>query len=83
MLSAGTVEIIAGIGVALRPRIFGYVVALWLLGIILNLLTIPGYYDVALRDLGLALGALALARLATEYDRPSPHARDRSFEKAL
>jgi len=69
MLVAGVIEIIAGIGVFFRPRIFAYVVAAWLLGIIVNLLLIPGYYDVALRDLGLALGALALGRLsqAVEY----------------
>jgi hypothetical protein len=69
MLVAGVIEIVAGIGVFLRPRIFSYVVAAWLLGIIVNLLLIPGYYDVALRDLGLALGALALGRLsqAVEY----------------
>ncbi|MDM7915866.1 MAG: hypothetical protein QUU85_11490 [Candidatus Eisenbacteria bacterium] len=70
MLAAGVIEIVAGIGIALRPRIFGYVVAAWLLGIIVNLLSIPGYFDVALRDLGLALGALALARLGKEFDRP-------------
>jgi uncharacterized membrane protein YphA (DoxX/SURF4 family) len=69
MLVAGVIEIIAGIGVALRPRIFAYVVAAWLLGIIVNLLLVPGYYDIALRDLGLALGALALGQLsqAVEY----------------
>jgi uncharacterized membrane protein YphA (DoxX/SURF4 family) len=64
MLGVGVVEIIAGIGVAIMPRIFAYVVAAWLLGIIVNLLLIPGYYDIALRDLGLALGALALGRLS-------------------
>jgi hypothetical protein len=64
MLFVGVVEIIAGIGVAIWPRIFGWVVAAWLLGIVVNLLTYPGYYDIALRDFGLALGALALARLA-------------------
>ena len=68
MLAAGVIEVAAGLGVALRPRIFAYVVAAWLLLIIVNLLMIPGYYDVALRDLGLALGALALGRLAAEYD---------------
>jgi hypothetical protein len=68
MLVAGVIEIVAGIGVALRPRIFAYVVAAWLLGIIVNLLLIPGYFDVALRDLGLALGALALGRLSTALD---------------
>jgi uncharacterized membrane protein YphA (DoxX/SURF4 family) len=67
MQGVGVIEIVAGIGVALRPRLFSYVVAGWLAGIILNLLAIPGYYDVALRDLGLALGALALARLSVEY----------------
>ena len=67
MQGVGVIEIVAGIGVALRPRLFSYVVAGWLAGIILNLLAIPGYYDVALRDLGLALGALALARLSVEF----------------
>ena len=70
MLVAGVIEVIAGIGVAVWPRIFGYVVSAWLLGIIVNLLLIPGFYDVALRDLGLAIGAFALARLATQYSRP-------------
>ncbi|NNM84784.1 MAG: hypothetical protein HKL96_03380 [Phycisphaerales bacterium] len=67
MLVAGVVEIAAGIGVALKPTIFAYVVAAWLLGIIINLLLIPGFYDVALRDFGLFLGALALARLSAAY----------------
>jgi hypothetical protein len=69
MLAVGVIEIVAGLGVALKPRIFAYVVAAWLVLIIVNLLMIPGYFDVALRDLGLALGALALARLSQEYDR--------------
>jgi uncharacterized membrane protein YphA (DoxX/SURF4 family) len=64
MLLVGVIEIVAGIGVFLMPRVFAYIVAVWLLLIIANLLTIPGYYDVALRDLGLALGALALGRLS-------------------
>lgn len=64
MLVVGVIEIVAGIGVALMPRIFGYVVCAWLLGIVVNLLLVPGYYDIALRDFGLSLGALALARLA-------------------
>lgn len=67
MMVVGTIEIAAGIGVALRPRIFSYVVAAWLWGIIINLLLIPGYFDVALRDFGLSLGALALGRLSAEY----------------
>lgn len=69
MLVVGVIEIIAGIGVFLKPRLFAYVVAAWLVLIIVNLLLIPGYFDVALRDLGLALGALALARLSAVYDR--------------
>jgi hypothetical protein len=69
MLGVGVVEIVAGIGVALRPRIFAYVVAAWLLGIVANLLLIPGYYDIALRDLGLAVGALALGRLSEVHAR--------------
>jgi hypothetical protein len=67
MLGVGVVEVIAGLLVAAAPRIGGYVVALWLCGIILNLLSIPAYLDVALRDFGLALGALALARLSEDY----------------
>jgi hypothetical protein len=50
--------------VGLWPQYFAYVVTLWLWGIIINLLTLSGYYDVALRDFGLSVGALSLARLA-------------------
>ena len=71
MLVVGVVEVAAGLLVAVRPRIGAYVVALWLWGIIGNLLLIPGYYDVALRDFGLSLGALALARLSREFE-PKP-----------
>jgi hypothetical protein len=66
MAVVGVIEVVAGIGVFLRPRIFAYVVAAWLFGIILTLLVGGHYLDVALRDLGLALGALALARLSVE-----------------
>ncbi len=69
MLAVGVIEIIAGLGVAFKPRLFAYVVSAWLLLIVANLLMIPGYFDVALRDFGLSLGALALARLSSEYDR--------------
>ena len=67
MLIVGVIEIVAGIGVALKPRIFAYIVAAWLALIIINLLLIPGYFDVALRDLGLCLGALALGRLSQQF----------------
>ena len=63
------VEIVAGIGVALNPRIFAYVVAAWLAVIIINLLLIPGYFDVALRDFGLLLGALALGQLSQQFPK--------------
>ena len=62
-----SVEIAAGIIVATTPRFGGYLVALWLAGIILNLLLIGGYGDIALRDFGLLLAALSLTRLATAY----------------
>jgi hypothetical protein len=64
MLAVGVVEIAAGVLVALRPSIGGYVVAAWLFGIIVNLVTMGEYLDVALRDFGLLVGAVALARLA-------------------
>jgi hypothetical protein len=67
MYLVGVIEVIAGLGVWFKPRIFSYVVAAWLFLIIANLLMIPGYFDVALRDLGLALSAIALGRLSQEY----------------
>lgn len=71
----GVVEIIAGVFVALKPRYGAYVVAAWLGAIIVDLLTYSGYYDVALRDFGLMLGALTLARLASVYDPPGAEVR--------
>jgi len=68
MLVVGVIEVAAGLGVAWKPRWFSYVVAAWLLLIICNLLAIPGYFDVALRDFGLLLGALALGRLSQRFD---------------
>jgi hypothetical protein len=69
MLAVGVIEVVAGLGVWYKPKIFAYVVSAWLLLIVINLLMIPGYFDVALRDFGLSLGALALARLSHEFDR--------------
>src|SRR3954451_18950236 len=69
----GVVEIAAGLLVAVKPRYGALLVAAWLGGIIINLLTLSGYYDVALRDFGLMLGALTLARLAWAYDPPGLH----------
>jgi uncharacterized membrane protein YphA (DoxX/SURF4 family) len=70
MYVVGAIEILAGVIVALKPRYGAYVVAAWLGAIIVNLLTYSGYYDIALRDFGLLLGALTLARLAVVYDVP-------------
>jgi hypothetical protein len=66
----GVVEIVAGLVVALKPRYGAPLVAAWLGGIVINLLTYSGYYDVALRDFGLMLAALTLTRLAWAYDPP-------------
>lgn len=68
MLVVGVVEIVAGLAVAIKPRYAAYIVAAWLAGIIINLVSYPGFYDVALRDFGLMLAALTLARLASGYD---------------
>lgn len=68
MLVVGVVEVVAGLLVAVRPRIGAYVVAAWLVGIILNLLASGRFFDIALRDVGLCLGALALGRLASVFD---------------
>ena len=67
MVAVGVIEIVAGLVVAVRPKFGGYLVAAWLAGIIGNLLLLGDHYDVALRDFGLLLAALALARLATAF----------------
>jgi hypothetical protein len=67
MYGVGVIEIVAGLAVLMAPRFGGYIVAAWLLGIIVNLLSIHGYYDVAVRDFGLLLAALTLARLARAF----------------
>ena len=67
MLAIGVIEVAAGVAVAVRPRFGGYLVAAWLAGIIFNLLLQADFYDIALRDFGLLLGALTLARLAGAF----------------
>ena len=67
MHMVGVVEIVAGLVVAVTPRYGGLLVAAWLGGIILNLLLVGGYGDIALRDFGLLLGALSLSRLASAF----------------
>ena len=79
MYVVGVVEIVAGLVVAVWPRLGAPVVAAWLAGIIVNLLLLGGYYDIALRDLGLMLAAVALGRLGVVYDRrPLPWVRRRA-----
>lgn len=73
MYAVGVIEIVAGIAVALAPRFGAWLVAGWLAGIIVNLLTIPDYHDIALRDFGLLLAAVALARLAERYHGERQH----------
>jgi uncharacterized membrane protein len=70
MYIVGVVEIVAAVAMLIKPRYASYVVALWLAGIVVNLLTWSGFYDVALRDFGLLVAALALSRLASVYDKP-------------
>jgi hypothetical protein len=67
MYAVGVIEIAAGLMVAFAPRFGAPLVAAWLGGIIFNLLTYSGFYDIALRDFGLLVGALALWRLSVEY----------------
>jgi hypothetical protein len=70
MYVVGAIEILAGVIVAIKPRYGAYIVAAWLGGIVITLLTYSGFYDIALRDFGLMLAALTLARLAAVYDPP-------------
>ncbi|MFL5813981.1 MAG: hypothetical protein ACJ763_10425 [Bdellovibrionia bacterium] len=70
----GAIEILVAIGVALRPRIFAYIVSAWLMGIVINLLTTGHFYDVALRDFALSLSAFALGRLAGTFSSRTPAA---------
>src|SRR5256885_871046 len=75
MRIVGAIEIVAGFLVAFKPKIGAPIVAAWLAGIIVNLLLVGSYYDIALRDLGLCLGAIALARLSMLYDHRQPSAQ--------
>jgi hypothetical protein len=68
MLVVGVIEMVAGLVVALKPRIGAYVVAAWLVGIIIDLLLLGSFFDVALRDFGLFFAAVALGRLSAVYD---------------
>lgn len=74
MQICGIIEIIAGLGVAVAPRLFGYIVSFWMAGIVLNLLILGNYYDIALRDFGLCGAAFALGRLGSQFE-PVPRRR--------
>ncbi len=71
MYLVGAIEIVAGLVVLVSPRFGGLLVAGWLAGIIVSLLLVGGYGDIALRDFGLLIAALALSRLATAYSETS------------
>jgi uncharacterized membrane protein YphA (DoxX/SURF4 family) len=77
MYAVGVIEVLAGVLVAVRPRYGAVVVAAWLAGIIVNLLLLGGFYDVALRDFGLLVAALALSRLAATRPLAGPEREDR------
>jgi uncharacterized membrane protein YphA (DoxX/SURF4 family) len=77
MYFVGIVEIVAGVLVLLKPRYAAYIVAAWMAGIVINLLSYGEWYDIAVRDLGLMGGALVLGRLASVYDPPLPLPRGR------
>lgn len=68
LMLIGAIEIVAGIGVWLKPKLFANIVVLWLMAIMLNIFLLHNFYEVILSDLGLLLGALALARLSVKYD---------------
>ena len=75
MQIVGAIEIVAGCLVAFKPKLGAPIVAAWLVGIIVNLLLLGSYFDIALRDFGLFLGALALSRLAFSFDHPLARAK--------
>jgi hypothetical protein len=72
MRVVGVIEILAGCLVGFKPKIGAPIVGLWLIGIIVNLLLLGSYYDIALRDLGLCLAAFALWRVSLLFDPPVP-----------
>jgi hypothetical protein len=80
MSIVGVIEVVAGLVVAVAPRYGSVLVAGWLGGIIVNLLLVGGYGDVALRDFGLMLGALGLARLAWSELGSTSRAQSRVFQ---
>lgn len=82
MLGVGVIEIVAALIVAARPKIGAYVVAAWLLGIIVNLLILGSYFDVALRDFGLFLGAVALGRMSMVHEHDGEHSRRAAMANA-
>lgn len=72
MMGVGVIEIVAGLGVLFKPKIFSYVVFYWLIVVIINLLIAGDFFDIALTDFGMALAALALGKMSLKY---SGHAK--------
>jgi hypothetical protein len=72
MRVVGVIEILAGCLVAFKPKLGAAIVAVWILGIVVNLLLIGKYFDIALRDFGLFLAAMALYRLSVHFDQKEP-----------
>lgn len=70
MMIVGVIEVIAGLGVIFKPKIFAYIISVWLLLIVINLLLTGRYFDIALRDIGLMLAAFALGKLGQKYEEP-------------
>lgn len=82
MYGVGIIEIVAGIGVLFKPKIFAYIVSAWLVGIIINLFMLGDFYDVALRDLGLSIGAFALGQLSVPHEhRVNEHFHEWKWNK--
>jgi hypothetical protein len=79
MQIVGAIEIVAGCLVAFKPKLGAPIVAAWLVGIIVNLLLLGSYFDIALRDLGLFLAALALARLSSTFDHPMAEKQGKAY----
>jgi hypothetical protein len=83
MMGVGVIEIVAGLGVLFKPKIFAFVVCAWMVGIICNLMLTGNYYDIALRDLGLAIGAFALGELAVTHEATEPRTHRRMIRQQV
>lgn len=78
MMGVGIIEIVAGLGVLFKPKVFAFIICAWLVAIIANLLVMGNFYDIALRDLGLAIGAFALGELSVTHEKIHVHKKIRT-----